>query len=421
MSHWDDDEKLPTFERADLSTRAAAGAVDFVAVLLLVSLYFAFPLLTGGAALPIWGVFAAVVGYAVVPLALYGATPAMALFGLEMVSIRGRAPQVTDLLFRELIGRGYFPMAYLGSLFVAFVGMLLGVMRFTMPVGAGFILFLLSIGLLTAAGAGNILAIVRPDGRTLADLVSRTVITLRRKKEAPKDEDDRLEARRAEAKKIRTLVIAELCMVLVGLGLPWLISRRAPGEDTGTYADRLVRERLGYQFAQDPANTKLANDLIWSLRGAGMEEEAKAIAEQHRQARIEKQKKREDALRALLARDPNDQDSTSALLELLENQGRKDDARAVYAAWVEADPNDNRRAGFGIWLYQTGYSEPAIAELSRAFDAGFTDAESMAYRGFANKDLGRLEQAKADFEAALALDPSLYEVESALRELRGEP
>jgi len=98
-----------------------------------------------------------------------------------------------------------------------------------------------------------------------------------------------------------------------------------------------------------------------------------------------------------------------------------DGAREVYGGWVDAAPTASRRAGFGIWLYQSGFSEIAVTELTKAIEEGHASAEAVAYRGFAYRDLEQPAKARADFEAALELDPTLEEVEIALMRLQEQP
>lgn len=415
---YDDAEKLPELPPAPMDARIKAGAFDLAVLLVIMALYFGVPLMLGGLTLPMWGVFAAVVGYSVAPLAIYRSTIGMKLFGLEMATRKGHAVPVTDLLFRELIGRGFFPIAYLGTLTVGFIAGLLGIGRFMMPAGFGAILFHLSWILLGATTIGHFLVFTRPDRRSLADLFARTVVTPRRAEAPlPTDEDERQDALRARSGRVRNLIIAEVLILMFGSGLPWLLTRKTPGENSSSYTDRLKRQKLEHQFQQDPTNARLANDLIWSYRGSGDEEEAERIRTAHREAIGEREKKREASLRERVAKNPTDSDAVWLLMEVLDEQNRMQEAKEVYRAWLKADFSTSRQAGFGIWLYQNHFSEESVQELTAAFDAGFEDAESYAYRGFAHRHLKQLDKAKADFEKALELDPELYEVEEALAAL----
>ena len=129
-----------------------AGAIDTVVVLGLCAVYFLIPLLTRGLVLPMWGVLAAVLGYLVVPLAAFKRTLGMKLLGLELVTKDGHAVGPGDVLFRELIGRGFFPAAFLFTLFAGLAASWFGVARFAAPAGIALLFFFASAVALGVAG-----------------------------------------------------------------------------------------------------------------------------------------------------------------------------------------------------------------------------------------------------------------------------
>ncbi|MBX5480245.1 MAG: RDD family protein [Myxococcaceae bacterium] len=411
MAPFDDEEQLPDLKPAPIEARLKAGAFDLFILVTLMAGYFFGGLWLYGLAAPMWGVFAILVGYSVVPLSLFRATIGMRLFGIELVTRKGRNVPVTDLLFRELVGRGFFPITYLATLVFGLVMSWLGLLGFMMPTGIGFLLFHLSWMLLAAAVLGQFLMLTRPDRRSLADMVARSYMVPRQPPPPlPDDPDERVDALKARRGRFRTLVVAELIMVLFAAGLPWLMTRRTSGGGTGAWAERLKRERPEAQFARSPDDRQLASDLAMAYRAIGDAERERDVWTRYEAAYAEREKQREAAIRARVAKNPKDEEGQNLLLRLLLDQGRVEEAKQAYKAWVEADGDPSLRAGYGIWLYQRDWNEEAIAELTASFEAGFDrDGESYAFRGFAHKELGHFEEARADFEKALALDPDLEE------------
>lgn len=421
MSPYDDDEQLPELKSASVEKRVAAGAIDLFVLLVLIGLYFGAGLKLFGIGVPIWGVFAAIVGYSVVPLALFRSTVGMRLCGIELVNRRGRNAPVTDLLFRELIGRGFFPIAYLTTLIFGFVFRYLGIMNFAMPKGVGYMMFHLSWMLLAGSVLGQFLVVTRPDRRSLADLLARTVVVPKMPPAPePTDAEERADARREQGRRLRTLLIAEVAMVMMGIGVPWLMTRRTSG-GSGAYAERLKRDKLAAQFDAQPFDQRLASDLSRAHLANGDEEKSAEVWKRYDAARAEGNKKREASIRESVAKDPKSQQAQNRLLKLLLEQDRTDDAKDAFGAWVEADGDPALRASFGIWLYRHGYNADSVAELTTSFDAGFNDdGESYAYRAYAHRELNQLQEARADFERAMELEPEL-ELEDELAALPPAP
>ncbi len=410
--------KLPPL--APLDARIKAGAVDLAALGLIVGVYFAGPLLMGGLTLPMWGVFAAVLGYAVTPLLLFRATLGMRLFGVELLGKNGHPAQIIDVIFRELIGRGFFPAAYLSTMAAALIATWLGLLQFAMPAGMGTVLFHLSWMLLAGTTLGHFLVFTRPDRRSLADLVSKTVVVVRTPKPLPTDAEERAWALGERSGRIRNLVIAEVVIVALGVGLPYGLTRDTPGENTADYAERLKRKKLQRQFDGDPGNRKLARELTRAYRYAGEMEAAEAVQQQHAAALSLAQQKSEEALRKRVEADPWDDEGLGLLLELLLGQGRRQEAVEAYRRAVTFADSPERRMEFGIWLYDLGMYPLAEVELTLALDAGLKDGWAFTYRGHARLELGRKAEARDDYAAALEVNPDLLEAEDGLVALDAE-
>ncbi len=120
-----------------------------------------------------------------------------------------------------------------------------------------------------------------------------------------------------------------------------------------------------------------------------------------------------DAARAItvleesLALAPDDAESLRLIVTLLVAAGREADARAYMArlpagAEVDADTLLN----LGIDLYNQNRLEEALAEFDRVVTQQPTLPDAYYYRGLARLGLGRGEEAKADFQKLLDLDPS---------------
>ncbi len=410
--------RLPPF--APLEKRLLAGGFDLLLLVLFVVAYFAFPLLTGGLTLPMWGVFAAVLGYSVTPLILFRATLGMRLFGVEILGRNGHPAQIIDLVFRELIGRGFFPAAYLSTMAAAVIASWLGILRFAMPSGIGGILFVVSAVLLAATSLGHFLVFTRPDRRSLADLVARTVVVTRVPRPLPTDEDERQDALRDRRGRVRNLVIAEVVLLGLGVGLPWSLTQRTPGENRADYAERLKRDKLQNQFDRDPTDRKLARELQRAYRLGGEFEREQEVAERHRAALAKRDQKAEEALRERLRKNPTDEEGLALLIELLDEQDRAEDAEAAYRDAVEAAPTAERRGQYGAWLLDRGEASAAEASLTRAIDDGLNEAWALTWRGHARVQQKKYASARTDYLAALELDPEYMEADSALVQLDEE-
>jgi Flp pilus assembly protein TadD len=73
------------------------------------------------------------------------------------------------------------------------------------------------------------------------------------------------------------------------------------------------------------------------------------------------------------------------------------------------------RSNFGTFLVHSERYKEADAELTRAFDLGWKDADAYVKRGVARWKLGMLKDARRDFEEALRLEPGNRDAVANLR------
>ena len=161
---------------APIPKRVIAGLLDFAFIVVLTGISFAVPLLTRGIVLPMWGVLAVIVGYAVVPLAFLKRTIGLHIMGLELVGKAGHPVDLANVLFRELLGRGFFPAAWLFTIIASLIAFRFGVGASTTPPILAGVMTLASAGAFCIAAIGHVIALGRPDQRTLADLMSGSFV-----------------------------------------------------------------------------------------------------------------------------------------------------------------------------------------------------------------------------------------------------
>lgn len=410
---------------APLPRRVLAGLVDAAALGLLWAVGFFLPLVLRGFVLPMWGVLAAVVGWAIVPLAFFGQTLGLRLFGLRLLREDGHHVDLATVIFRELVGRGAFPVGYLFTVAASALAARWGLGGAVGPAGLGSALTALSLLAALAAGLGHLLALRRADQRTAADLLAGSVVVQGPARALPDDPEERAE-RLAHRALIRRRVVAfELLLAASVLAVPWLLTARAR-ETTRERLARLQREALERRFRADPANVTTFEALQGAYARSAQEEEAAAALAAHQAALRTKEQAHEAQLRAALAAGPSRATAT-ALVELLERQGRVDDAEAVYRAWLGATPTPSARAGFGSWLASHGRTASAVAELERALAEEPLVPFGHTLLGVSLQRAGRLLEAREHLELALLDDPddedaadALAAVEAAVGRLPGE-
>ena len=410
-------DAAPTFPLAPLSRRAAARAIDAAAIALLTCVLVSVPWWLGGFTLPMLAALVAILGWSVAPLVAFGATPGMRLLGLEMVGPDGRRPDPIETAFRELLGRALLPGSYLVVVAVGLVGTLLGRGELRAPGSLGLLLVFASAVLSLVGGAGHLLALAREDRRSLADLVGRTRVVPRALATVTFDDDENREQASAHRRARNVLAGFDAGLLVIALVIPFVLGRPVPAHQSQIYADRLMRERAQMLFDTNPGDPDLARDLVDRLERTGDFEGAERVRAKHRQAFVAVERARELKLRESLAKNPRDEESADALLELLSDQGRNDDARSVMHAFFEAEPNPRERVRLGAWLQQHGFAAEAARELAQALTDGETAAEAHAYLGLALRDLGRTAEARAELGAALADVPTWDEVREAIQAL----
>jgi tetratricopeptide (TPR) repeat protein len=269
--------------------------------------------------------------------------------------------------------------------------------------------------------AGQLLALASPDRRTLADLIARTIVIPRASLAVEQDSDPEEEAERRSARRarLRNVVLFEVALVALMIGGP-VVAARAPALQRASYAAHLAREADERHFEADPTDPRLAQALSADYLAEGDEEKAKKVMARQRLAQQAAATQREAGLRATLAANPKDDDASDGLIDLLEEQGRAVEARAVREAAFRAEPSPEAQAGFGVWLYERDATRDAVQQLQLALDAGLESAEAHAYLGLALRDLGRKPEARAELKRALELDPDLDDVAENLRDLNDE-
>lgn len=359
-----DEPSTPEPAAAPLGKRLAAGAFDFVIVWALVIGSFLVPLFFRGLVLPMWGVLLVMLGYQVVPLSAFRQTLGMKIFGVELVTRTGHAVGPGEVLFRELVGRGYFPAAFLGTIVLGFIAQLLGVMAFVMPTGIASVFFLVSGFAFALAVLGHFLIFNRTDGRTLADLIARSYVTEAKKRPLPDDAEEAAFVKSMDRSRVRKVAVFEvICIGLVFFG-PWLLTQRTEG--TGTRAAKLKLRAQEEKARSYPEDMMVLRELYDLQRSLDLIDEARATREKMDALHGKQEAEREVAMRKRLAAEPSNRDVVGRLIEYLEDRNRNDEAREVYAEYVKNNPRPSLRAGFADWLSDREQYDPAIEQLKLA-------------------------------------------------------
>lgn len=404
----------PPFPLAPLPSRILAGALDAVFLLSLCAGLFLVPLLTRGLVLPMWGVLLAVVGYAVVPLSAFRATLGMRLFGLELVSKDGHAVGPGDVLFRELVGRGFFPAAFLFTQLMGLVAGWLGVAAMLTPGGVFGFFFLVSTFTVFAALVGHLL-VLGPEQRGLADLLARSHVRARQPRPAPDDEDDRRFRAQEHKKKVLFVIAFEGALFTAALFLPWVLTQKT--ESTEQRAERMTRAKLEAQHKQNPDDEVIGRQLADAYWRQGMEEDARRTEQELREAKTRRAGKRLELLRSNFKAEPKSDETFGALLEALEERGETEEAIGHYQTFLQANGNDpGLRAGFGHWLWNQDRNDAAVVELQGALAADSTLPGVQSMLGLALHEQGKCEQAQEPLFLALLEDPEDEQLLEAQRD-----
>lgn len=403
---------------APMQKRVIAGLLDAACIVVLSGISFAVPLLTRGIVLPMWGVLAVVVGYAVVPLAFLKRTVGLHIMGLELVTKTGHSVDLANLLFRELVGRGFFPAAWLFTIISSLIAFRFGVgSSATPPVLAGVMTLACSAAVVIAV-VGHIIALGRPDQRTLADLLAKSFVVEGPALPPPTDLEEFDEWK---AHRVRVLIgigVFEFFLMGSVLALPALLTSSSGESSEGKIA-RLKLESLKAKFDANPGSDSLAADLQREYDYRGLEAESKAVSEKHVRALSLKEANREEELRVKLAQ-THDRQTAETLINLLERQDRVDDAVDVYREWLGPTPKASELAGFGNWLATNNRTELAVAELERATAMDPLVPLGHLLLGVSLQRLGRYEDARVELELALLDDPEDEDADDALRVVEGK-
>lgn len=403
----------PQTPPAPLGPRILAGALDTCIVLAMCVLYFLIPLLTRGLVLPMWGVLAAVLGTLVVPLAAFKRTLGMRLFGLELVTQDGHPVGAGDVLFRELIGRGFFPAAFLVTVFAGLIASWLHLAAFAFPSGLALLFFGASAFAVGFAALGHALVLNRADRRSLADLMARSHVRVARPTPLPTDAEELADVKAERGRKVRNVVLFELALVVGALALPWILTQRT--ESTGAYAARLKRQQLEARAKAEPDNAGVLKELAraWYVEGKGEEAAAAQTALDALLAR--KQAERFQKLKARVAADPKDERALAELLDEYEEHNQLPEAKVAYRRFLDASSNLELRAGFGRWLGQHGFAEEALTEVRATQKADPTLEGLHSLLGRLLADTDRIEEAQPELFLATLEDPEDEDAAEVLR------
>jgi uncharacterized RDD family membrane protein YckC len=410
-------EPRPKPSPARLSARLMAGLLDLFAQGALYLLLFLLALRFGGVAMPVVTVLVVVLGYSVVPLWVFGATPAMRLFGLRLVGNQGRPLELMGVIAREVVWSGILPATYLFAIAVGIVASILWQPWVQHLTGSPGWLGPASLLFILLALLGHMAMLARPDHRGLADLMTRTLVVPRQPAPEPMDEDERLEARQHHRRRVRNLVVFQALLLAVNFALPYAFNRPMDGNDA--YVTRIKLHQSERRFRANPEEPEAAAQYLALLREAGDLEDAEQVEAQYRAALGAREAPREAALRERLARDPADLVSFDALIMLLEDQERTEESRILFQAFLQADRSAEQRALYGQWLSQHGFHAEAVEQLERTHRDGTESGETYAALGVSLRALGRYPQARAALQRAMELDPELSEYTSEELEALG--
>lgn len=409
---------------AELSPRIAAGVIDALILVALGAFLSLLPLWFGALTLPMLGAFVAILAYSIVPLFVFGATIGMRLFGIELIAVNGGRPDLFDIMFRDLFGRGLIGFAYFGFVLFAVFGMMTNSVAFFQPQGLGLVLFMLC-GLASVLGMlGHLLVLTQKDRRGLHDMIGKTLVIERGSAPAVDhfddlDEEETAMLARRRGKRIRNFVIFEIVAISVTIALPFV---ELPAGDAQGTQERLAMANAKIAFEKRPTDPSAARQYTGALRGAGKVEDADEIWDAHLAAIAMQEQLREAAIRKSHTERPDDWDTFESLLTLLEQQSRIDEAKAAFVAFAETNrADDGVRASYAVWLYQNEFTEEAITKLEAEIERDQASAGLHFYLGAALLDSGDKPGARAAFMKALEIDPELEDAQDQLDELGTEP
>lgn len=400
---------------APIPKRVLAGAIDAACIIVLAGISFVAPLLTKGIVLPMWGVLAVLLGYSVLPIAFFKKTLGLSIAGLEVVAKTGHGLDLGNALFRELLGRGWFPAAYVFTILVSVVASKLGVGGSVAPAFVAGVMTVACSAAVTIAAVGHLIVLGRPDQRSLADLMSGSFVVEAPALPLPTDPDELFEHKRHRASVLRNVAIVEVVLVLGVYASPFVLAM--PGGETSLQkGQRLKIEALQAKFDRDPGSDSLARDLQNELWRANRLDDAKQVQQRHREALSLKEVKREEELRAKFEQ-THDRAFAQSLIQLLEEQDRVPEARDVYAEWLGEKPEASELAGYGHWLATNGLTDEAVTVLTRATTMEPLVPFGHTLLGVSLQRMGQLPGAREELELALLDDPEDDDARDALEEV----
>ncbi len=407
---------------APVLRRLLAGLVDGVVVLALVVICFWFHVTRAGSTAPLWTVAGLALVWNVLPAWATGSTLGLRLFGLRLIGVDGSDPDLIELAIRELFGRGVVFIAYISGFLLALIGSLLGLgIATSVPVGLALLLLSLALMLLGLSALGQVMILLRADGRSGADLISKLrVVSIEPSTAAGVDGEDEEETEeeknwRSQSAHRRWLwagLLGVVCLALA-VGAPLLDNVRFTTDPYARAHELKEQEELNtlrLRFDQTPADPVTAERLARGLRQRGLRLDASAVLDEHRDALAEHQRVEEDALLTRLARG-DDWDALWELLDLYRGQDRLDEGRGIFAEFVESskDPEDRlqRQASYGVWLHRADFDDEAVTVLQAAINGGWQTGQVYAYLGLALRDLDRLPEARKMMREAIKRDAGL--------------
>jgi uncharacterized RDD family membrane protein YckC len=398
---------------APLSRRFVAGVVDALVVTVLAALSFFGPMMANGFVFPMWGVLLVLLGYSVVPLALFQQTLGLKLMGLAVCNSNGYAVDPANLAFRELLGRGFFPLAYLYNIGFGVLASVLGLMQVAMPSGLGLVTSIACLVALVAALLGVAITAGRADGRLAADLMCGSFVVVAPARPAPDDPDEKADAGRLNRRRWVWLVALEVAFVAALVAVPAALTARS-SSPRAVYAARMKRKSLEQRFAADPGNRQVAAELRRAWLDEGKPDEAQAVVDRHRQTLEAGLKAREEALRRTFVEKPDDEATFDALETLLTDSDRLSEADALYADRAQRTGRATDRLEQAQWLLERGDETGAEAAVTLVLAKEPALARAYVVQGLLEEARERLPQAQEAFFLATLLDSEDEEASDGL-------
>ena len=411
----------PELTAAPLERRLVAGLVDAAVLGVSLALCFWFQTRYVGAFVPLYTIAALALAWNVVPAWVYGSTLGMGLLGLRFIGTDGEPPDLLELSFRELIGRGLLPVAFLGTFIIGMLSAMFGVGMITLPVGMGLLFFVVAVSFVAGAALGQGVMLIRKDKRSGADIIAKVIVIVdpelagggAHKPAEPDDSsDDGLEQwnQHQKRQRITKLVGLELVLLAVAFGMPFLqkldLSSDNPYDRAAALKAESELNELKRNFDMDRTHVPYARDLIRRLQRDGKSDEVENVREQHRQAKIQRD---EPTVKKLLGEieDPNAWPAMRLLLGIYQDHERLDEAKTAYARFIKAHDDGESVAEYALWLYRHDFDQEAVAAFERALAKGQQQGQIYAYYGFALENVGRKADAKEAYTKAVELDGNL--------------